>query len=92
LDAVKIINPQLYDNLSEIDLSHNQNIGLYFTFADYPVKVNRGSEIEDVYLFNRLWKLLDGNELNRYLKYIDLRYQGKVFLGLEESFLKGTKA
>jgi cell division protein FtsQ len=92
LDAVKIINPQLYDNLSEIDLSHKKNIGLYFTFADYPVKVIRGREIENVYVFNRLWEFLDGNELNRYLKYIDLRYQGKVFLGLEESIIKGTKA
>jgi len=92
LDAVKIINPKLYDNLSEIDLSNKTNIGLYFTFADYPVKVSRGSEIENVYVFNHLWKLLDGNELNQYLKYIDLRYKGKIFLGLEERYIKGAKA
>ncbi len=92
LDALKIINPQLYDNLSEIVLNKDKNIELYFTFSDYPVKVKQGKEIENIYGYNRLWKYLSGNKLNDNIKFIDFRYRGKIFIGMDESYVKGEES
>ncbi len=92
LDAIKIINPQLYDNLSEIVLKDTGDMELYFAFTDYPVRIEKGKEIEDVYYYNKLWEYLAGSKLNNNIKYIDLRYSGKIFLGLDESNVEGNKS
>jgi len=92
LDAIKIINPQLYDNLSEIVFGNAGDLDLYFTFSDYPVKIEKGKEVEDVYYYNKLWEYLAGSKLNDNLRYIDLRYSGKIFLGLDESKVEGEKS
>ncbi len=92
LDALKIINPQLYDNLSEIVLNSGNTIDIYLAITDFPVHIEKGKEVEDVYYYNKLWSYLEDSKLNENIRYIDLRYSGKIFLGLDESKYEGNKS
>ncbi|MFC2082336.1 cell division protein FtsQ/DivIB [Bacteroidota bacterium] len=81
LSALELINPELYDSLSEIDLRNGKDIVLFFSLVGYPVWVGRDNEIEKVIGFNSLWSLLRGKDINNYLDYIDLRFSNHVYLG-----------
>ncbi len=91
LEAAKMINPSLYDNLSEIALEKNDDVSLYFTFADYELKMKRTRAVEELYYFNVLWKYINGSEITENLDYIDLRFNGKIFLGMDENIDEGSK-
>lgn len=92
ISAVKLINPELYEKLSSIDLQNGSDVVLYFSSLDYPVHIGRGNEIKKVVYFNSLWTYLKGKEINNYLEYVDLRYGGHVYLGLtEQSNVEGQK-
>jgi cell division septal protein FtsQ len=92
LEAAKMINPQLYDNLSEIAYKGNDDFDVYFTFADYSLLIDRENAIEKLYYFNTLWKYINNASINDKIQYIDLRYSGKIFLGLEENGNEGRQS
>jgi len=85
ISAIKLINPELYDSLSSIDLENGGDIVIYLSSADYPVKLGRGNELRKVVYLNNLWNFLKGKEINKYLDYVDLRYGGHVYLGISET-------
>lgn len=88
IDAVKLTDTELLAGLSEIDMQNGKEIVLYFTFLDYPVIVGRGGEIEKVIVFQRLWESIKEDNVNKELKYLDLRFADKVYLGLSKDIRK----
>jgi cell division septal protein FtsQ len=88
LDAVKLTDSELLAGLSEIDMQYGNEIVLYFTFLNYPVIIGRGEEIKKVAIFQKLWDSIKGNYVNKELKYLDLRYSEKVYLGLSKALRK----
>lgn len=91
ISAVKLINPELYDGLSSVDMQTGGDIMLEFSFINYPVIIGRGSEIRRTVYFNNLWTYLKGKEINNIMKYVDLRYGGHVYLGIRETSNEGDK-
>lgn len=81
ISTLELVSPELYDNLSEIDLRNGKDIVVFFSVVGYPVWLGRGGEIEKMIYFNSLWSLLRGKDINNYLDYIDLRYENHLYLG-----------
>jgi len=82
LTAAKLLNPGLYDNLSEIDLRDGKNVIIYFSSVDYPVILGRENEIKKMVVFERLWESIGTVQANKLLDYVDLRFSNKVYLGI----------
>lgn len=82
LTTLKLVNPGLYEELSEIDLRIGKDIVLFFSNLDYPVVVGRNNEIRKTLYLNSLWGYLNGKDVNHYMNYIDLRYNEHVYIGL----------
>lgn len=85
ISSVKLLNPELYDSLSSIDLENGGDIILILSSVNYPIKIGRGSETRKIVYLNNLWTYLKGKEINQYLDYVDLRYGGHVYLGINEA-------
>lgn len=90
----KLINPNLFEELSEVDLRNGGDIILYFALFNYPVVIGRNNEIRKVFYFSELWNNLRNDELNGFLDYIDLRFSKHIFLGRSSlaSAEKGTNS
>jgi cell division protein FtsQ len=84
ITAVKLLNPELYDSLSTIDMKYGGDIVVYLTTVSYPIEIGRGNEIKKIAYLNNLWNYLKGKEINQYLDYVDLRYSGHIYLGITE--------
>lgn len=82
LTTLKLVNPELYEEVSEVDLRKGKDIVMFFSTLDYPVVVGRNNEIKKTIYLNSLWSYLKGKEVNNYMNYIDLRYSEHVYLGL----------
>lgn len=91
ISAVKFANPELHDFLSAIDLQFGGDISVYFSNVEYPILIGRGNEIKKVLYFCNFWNSLKGKELNNYLEYVDLRYGGHIFIGINESNQEAEK-
>jgi len=88
LTGVKLLNQELFDGLSSIDMRNGEDIVLFFSFSDYPVVIGRGNEIKKMVHFNNLWTYLKGKQINNYLNYVDLRYSGHVYFGITNDTLQ----
>ena len=88
LTGVKLLNQELFDALSSIDMRNGGDIVLSFSFSDYPIVVGRGNEIRKMVYFNSLWSYLKGKQINNYLNYVDLRYSGHVYFGITNDSLQ----
>lgn len=82
LTAAKLLNPSLYDNLSEIDFRNKRNAIIRFSSVDYPVILGREDEIKKLVVFERLWESIGTIQANKLLEYVDLRFTDKVYLGI----------
>lgn len=91
IGAVKLVNPEMYDALSSIDMQNGSDIHVQFSNVDYPVNMGRGNEIKKAIYYSNFWNYLKGKELNNYLEYVDLRYSGHIFLGLIEPNTEETE-
>ena len=85
LTTLKLVNPGLYEELSEIDLRKGKDIVMFFSTLDYPVVVGRKNEIKKTLYLNSLWSYIKGQEVNNYMNYIDLRFNEHVYIGLNAS-------
>jgi cell division septal protein FtsQ len=85
ISTVKLLNQELYDNLSSIDLQNGGDVILNFSNFDYSVIVGRGNEIRKVISFNNFWSYLKGKEIIKHMEYVDLRYSGHIYLGIIDS-------
>ncbi|MDF1610880.1 cell division protein FtsQ/DivIB [Stygiobacter electus] len=84
ISAVKFANPELYNFLSTIDLQYGGEISIYFSDLNYYLLIGRENEVKRVLYFSSLWNILKGKEINNYMEYVDLRYGGHIFLGINE--------
>lgn len=91
ISTVKLINPELYDALNVVDLQNGGDITLDFSVLNYPVIIGRGSEVRRTIYFNNFWSYLKGKEINKIMQYVDLRYAGHVYLGIQETSTEGNK-
>lgn len=82
LTAARLLNPGLYDNLSEIDLRNGSSIVLYFSSVNYPVILGKDSEVKDMVIFEKLWESIGTVKASELLEYVDLRFTNKVYLGV----------
>ncbi len=81
ISAIKIIDDQLYENLSEVNLRTGKDIIVQFSNLDAPVVIGRNNEIEKILLLEKIMKKLDYNRIENSLTYIDLRYSKFVYVG-----------
>ena len=85
VSALKIINAELYKNLSEVNLRDGKDIILQFSNLDAPIVIGRNNEIEKILLLEKLMEKLDYNRIENSLTYIDLRYSKFVYVGKSNS-------
>lgn len=88
ITAAKLLSPDLFENLSEIDLRNGKDILIHLSSVDYPIVVGRGSEITKMVYFARVWESLKTKSANNILDYIDLRFRNHIYLGVSDSFIE----
>jgi len=81
ISTLKLLNPDLYENLSEIDLGEGKEIVLRFSQFNFPIVIGRNNEIDKIMYIEQLVQSLDNKLLMNGLDYIDLRYSGHIYLG-----------
>ena len=81
ISTLKLINPDLYENLSEIDLRKGGDIVLQFSQFNFPIVIGRNNEIDKIMYLEQLVQSLDNELLLNGLDYIDLRYSEHIYLG-----------
>ncbi len=81
ISALKITNPNLYDNLSEIDLRNGKDILLQFSKFKASVVLGRNNEVEKIMYLVKLVQKFDNAQINSDLDYIDLRYSKYIYMG-----------
>ncbi|MCK9280256.1 MAG: FtsQ-type POTRA domain-containing protein [Melioribacteraceae bacterium] len=91
LAALKLINPSLYQNLSEIDLRKGKDILFYLSDSAYPVLIGRGNEIKKTLCFNSLYPYLT-NEESKNIDYVDLRFNNYMYLGINRDSVKSLES
>lgn len=84
ITAVKLLNPELYDNLSTIELQNEKDIVIDLSSVNYQVKLGSGNELNKIICFSNFWNYLRGKPINKYMEYVDLRYSGHIYLGVIE--------
>lgn len=89
LTTAKLLNPGLYDNLSEIDLRNGKGVVLYFSSVNYPVVLGKENQIAKMLVFEKLWESIGTVKANELLSYVDLRFTNKVYLGVAGEKLEG---
>ena len=82
--AMKLLNPELLENISEIDLREGRDIVLTLIDNEYPIVIGRKNEVTKIAYLNRIWKFLKEENSDQVLEYIDFRYDENVYLGLSE--------
>lgn len=82
LMCVKLLNPDLYESISEVNLREGKDIVMYLSNSEYPVVIGRNQEVRKVIYFSNLWGYIKGKKVDDIINYIDLRYKDKIFLGL----------
>jgi len=80
--AMKLINPELLDNISEIDLRKGRDIVVMLIGSSYRIIIGRENEVTKIAYLNRIWKFLKDENFDEILDYIDFRYDTNVYLGL----------
>jgi cell division septal protein FtsQ len=87
IDAMKYLNPQMYAQISEVDLCNGNNLVLYFNTLKYPVVFGEKDGLNKVVYLNKLWNQLNKKKMGSMINYIDLRFEDKVYLGITEEYL-----
>ncbi|NOX16966.1 MAG: FtsQ-type POTRA domain-containing protein [Chlorobi bacterium] len=81
--SLKFVNTALFDRLSEIDFRNGGDILLSFSRMNYTVVLGRANEVRKIIYFNTLWNSISEYDLDNVIDYVDLRYQGHIYLGKE---------
>ena len=87
IDAMKHLNPQMYSQISEVDLCNGNNLVLYFNTLNYPVVFGEKDGLNKVVYLNKLWTQLNRKKMGPMINYIDLRFDEKVYLGINEEYI-----
>jgi cell division septal protein FtsQ len=82
IDAAKIVNDEMYKDLTGINLRHGGDVILRFSSITYPVIFGKGSEGKKVVILSSIWKELnDKDKLFKKSSYVDLRFNNEIFIG-----------
>ncbi|MEN8191935.1 MAG: cell division protein FtsQ/DivIB [Bacteroidota bacterium] len=81
ISTLKLINPDLYENISEIDLREGRDIVIQFSQFNFPIVIGRKREIEKIMYLEQLVQSLDNKFLRDGIEYIDLRYSEHIYIG-----------
>ena len=82
IDAAKIVNNEMYKDLTEINLRHGGDVILRFSSITYPVIFGKGSEGKKVVILSSIWQGLNKKDkLFINSSYIDLRFNNEIFIG-----------
>jgi cell division protein FtsQ len=85
LKAMSIKNEEMYQSLSEIDLSEINRVHLFFADTGYKVILGGGSKYKQIISLSKLWKYLRNAELDKQVRYIDMSYGERIFIGMESN-------
>ena len=82
IDATKIVNEEMYKNLTEINLRHGGDVILSFSGIPYPVIFGKGMEGKKVVILSSIWDGLNKKDkLFNNSSYLDLRFNNEMFIG-----------
>jgi cell division septal protein FtsQ len=82
IDAAKIVNDDMYKDLTEINLRYGSDVILRFSGISYPVIFGKGSEGKKVVVLSSIWKgLNEKDKLFKNSSYVDLRFNNEIFIG-----------
>ncbi len=82
IDAAKITNAEIYDNLTEINLRNGRDVVLTFTGIKYPVIIGKGFEVRKVIFLSEIWNEMKQSEkLFSNTNYVDLRFKNEIIIG-----------
>ncbi|MGE5682203.1 MAG: cell division protein FtsQ/DivIB [Bacillota bacterium] len=95
IEAVKMINPEIYSELSDIDLRYGKDIVLRFRGYNFQVVFGRGEEVQKLMSFEKVWDRISKNKesADSFINYVDLRYSKLIYIGVADlvSEVKGIK-
>jgi len=81
ITSFKLINSELYEVLSELDLNSGMGISAYFSTFSYELKLGNEDVIRKVIYFNSWYERIKNNGLGEYLDYVDIRFANHIFVG-----------
>lgn len=82
IDAAKIVNDEMYKDLTEINLRNGGDVILRFSGIKYPIIFGKGSEGKKVVILSSIWKgLIKKDKLFKNSSYVDLRFNNEIFIG-----------
>lgn len=88
ITTIKLINSELYQVLSEIDLNYGTDVNAYFSTMSYELRIGREDVIRKMISFNAWYAKMSGHNLDEYLDYVDLRYDRHIFIGFPQSAIE----
>jgi cell division septal protein FtsQ len=91
LKSIEILNPEMFAQISEIDLCNGKTIAVYFNNFEYPIVVGKKNEIRKIVYLNKLWTHLNGKKVNKLIKYINLEFNNMIYLGMSDDFAVDKK-
>ena len=82
IDAVKIVDKNMYESLAEINLRNGGDILIMFTGFPFPIVFGRNYEAKKILALKNIWNsMLIEKGSTSTIEYIDLRYKNKIFIG-----------
>lgn len=82
IDAVKMVNEKMYQNLAEINLRYGGDVILSFAGNRCPVIFGKGLEGKKVVILSSTWDGFNsGDKLFKNKSYVDLRFNNEIFIG-----------
>lgn len=82
IDATKMVNNDMSNDLTEINLRHGGDVILRFSSIPFPVIFGKGAEVKKVVILSSIWKGLNEKDLLfRNSRYVDLRFNNEIFIG-----------
>ena len=82
IDAVRLIDNNMYESLAEINLRNGGDILILFTGLQFPIVFGKNYEAKKILTLKNIWySLLKEKKANFTIEYIDLRYKNKIFIG-----------
>jgi cell division septal protein FtsQ len=88
IETARIINPDLYSYISEVNLRDGRDIILTLRNQEFSVIVGRGNESIKIFYLNEIWnKIHNKSPEELAIDYIDLRFNNLIYIGMSDSFI-----
>jgi len=81
IDALKELNKELSDRLTEINLSDNKKMVLLFKNINAPIIMNKSNLVKELVSLNELMNSDNSIFLDNIIRYIDLRFNNQIIIG-----------